>query len=1319
MKRARGEWLKSGRLQLEAPLGEGAFGEVWKAVEYIGFGQRGELVRLREAAVKCLPPLHDERDGPRVIQEAQGLAELQHESILRLYDAFADADGTYLVTELATEGHLWQHFDGSVPTESELRELLFAVGRGLNYLHEQGYVHGDLKPENILVSEGQDYQPRYLIADFGLRSLIGSRHFQGTAPYIAPEAYSANAGVFTERSDVYALGVLLYEVASGSRLADALSDSEFDALRQRKPNMDIFNAAMERIRGTVQKMQWRSLQLPSFLGTILQFCLDPNPDRRPSAWGLMELWAAFSRSQSGVLQIDQEGSVQKPATYKAPFARVVDIEEDLTNPYGTEACAARLAAEDGEFMTVSIDRGVNLPMFQAVEQLKNRVSERPALVSFYNLEPLDIDQMRFSATRSSYAVVEPLRLIDVTELSQSAFCHRSSLHRIAGTGVQLSEPLMRGQVAHALFADMLLNARVDFDEAWEARRPGWSLDFAYLFEDDAQLERFKKEARRHFDNIKKALHEEPAWYSPRRHVESMRWSAELGLLGRVDAFFLAEGGRAAVYELKAGRVDSGDVFQLQAYAAMLSEDMRAAGRRPGETASLRARLLSSADGRMRGASPAPRAKLAAARNQAAHLREQLMEPRRADDPLPPDYPFFGYHPAKCSHCSTHYRFLHQACERSTALFGERGDLDKPALTPLEQDYFWHGIRLALIEEEAVRRQYLQPLLSAMQAPGSLMEVEIPRGERRIEGARLANRQDSRLEFQFEPGMAEFKEGDEAIAHRGDLRRWHETMRGTVAEASGGTLVVETHEARAFQDAADLPKDGWVVERFPRFYRSDLLRRALYRFISSRNEAMKTLVLEGLMPKRQGLLFSAAKPDALRLSMKNRLNAQQSAALLSGLDENGFLSITGPPGTGKTMTIHAIIETHVRQNARVLAAAVTNNAIDNIVERWIESGHGAAGFEPFFRFGLHSSMTDQFKESLKRLNVDGRRMFAKEAGAAFDSLAELRAHLESTRLLLGTAHSLLESPWVAQENPDGSPPFDLVIVDEATQMPEPLAAALLTLGKKAILVGDEEQLGPVCLSSFDARHAEMPESLREIGISGLDKSLFERLNALLKERGGEEGLVFLSRQYRMHPAISEWASEQFYGGRLETADEAQARLPELERAAEQPGWELLARVLDPSSPFVFLDIPGGSGDIPNMNKKEAEIAALLTLAMSRLGMNDVGCITPYRNQQAELRRQLRRFNLSAECGTVDAFQGREKTVVILSTARRDRLTSFLGERRRLNVSVTRARRKCVILGSLAVLRDHPLLWRLAEREDCRRERAEPSDLRRELGLEPNA
>jgi DNA replication ATP-dependent helicase Dna2 len=1305
-----GDWLEDGRLRLDEILGEGAFGHVWRATEFIGFGPDGAPIELRQVAVKCLSSLDDSAAGDRIVDEARALAGLNHDAILKLHRAFTDDRGTYLVTEFATEGDLRGYFDYAIPTEPELRDIAFAVGSGLSYLHERGYLHGDLKPENVLATVAGD-RVRYMLADFGLRSATGHRHFQGTVPYIAPEAYSPHAASLTDRSDVFAYGLFLFEIASGHRLMAHLQDERFEALRTHSVDVDVLRDAHAIVDDVIQGTDWTALQLPSFLTTLIRFCLDPDPRKRPSAWTVMELWAAFERTQRGAILPYTSAGVGD-GRYQVPCSQLVTVGEDESDEDGV---VAHLTGEGGALIQVEVSRQVNRPMHDALTRLQRRLDDRPPVVSVYGIVPEDVAAMRFRADRRSFVVVEPHELLDVTDLSRSHHCVRAYLHRMVGADGGSSKALVKGNILHALFAEMLLDEDVDFDEAWTRQWQSRATDIAHVVQDADELAGLRRDIKAAYERVRNVLIREPAWLTPQRYVESSRWSFDLGLSGRIDAFFLSDGGRASAYELKTGRVRPDDLLQVQAYVAMLSDDLdrqAEADDRSRLRPTVRAQILTSSDGRLHPVGTvAPHAKLSAIRNQILGLRDQLTEGRSASDMLPTDYPFFGYQQAKCDRCASAYSYLSRACRQSTSLFRERVDIEGSPATPTELEYFWHGIRLIMREEGELRRQHVYPLMLAPWLDGQSGAPARRRSspDRRVEDASLVAHEGSRFRFEYPPSIAEFRVGDDVVIHRGDLRRWHEVLRATVRDMSETSVTVEARSDYTARGFASTP-DGWVVEYFPRFFGLDTLRRALHIFLTSPNQAMKSLVLEGRIPRRQGALFPS-EPE-LDLAPGRRLNSEQRGALLRALDETGFLSITGPPGTGKTMTIHAIVDTYARRSARVLVAALTNNAIDNVIERLL--GDTVPDGVEFVRLGAGSRMRDVFGTRLEEMGRDPRMYFARELGEACDDPAQVRARLEETPIVVGTAHSILREPWIAALAAD-EPPFDLVIVDEATQAPEPLAAALLTLGRKAILVGDERQLGPISVSSFDPDRQDIPESLRDIGVAGLDRSLFERLNALLRKRGDEQALVFLSRQYRMHPIIGRWASEQFYEGRLTTAAGSDALVPALAKSANQAGWDVLARILAPDTPLVFLDVPAAGGDVPNTCAEEARMAALIVQALRALGIEDVGCITPYRNQQALMRRELASAGTPVECGTVDAFQGREKDVMLLSTVRRDKLTDFLADPRRLNVSVTRARAKCIIMGARAVLHDSPAMASLVNHPDCLRERVAVADIAAELGV----
>ncbi|MBM3214041.1 hypothetical protein FJZ36_03895 [Candidatus Poribacteria bacterium] len=1300
-----GDLLDGGRLRLEAALGKGGFGTVWRATELFGLDR--EAVPLRTVAVKCLPPVRHEADRSRIVEEARALAGLVHEAVLRLYYAFADESGAYLVTELATEGDLRDFYDGSIPSEAELREIVFSLARGLDHLHRGGFVHGDLKPENVLVTEAEEDSVRYLLADFGLRTLIGERRFQGTVPYIPPEAYRASSQPLTDRADIYAFGVLLLETATGRSVRSLLTENVLESLSETQAPPKALERVHSAMDEWLERCDWRSLRLPPFLPALLRMCLSPEPSHRPTAQGIIDLWNAFERGRRGTLMPYRFAHAPGPeARYQMQYARLLEVAETWDAERRENVAVASFVGATESAFHVRVGEKTNRSMFSSLTSLRSL--DAVPMASIYGVLARDIGSQSFEADFRSYMVVRPFELVDVTHVSSSHHCSRAYLHRIVYSQGVLSLPMLRGTVLHQLFGEHLAHPETSFEELWERHWRESCLSFAFLLPTNAEYDGFRADVGKTFERIRRAVAREGMLSRPGRELESSRWSYELGLSGRVDALFTSESDRLAAYELKTGHVRPGDLLQLQAYAAILSEERRGAQGEVGAD-EIDAQLIVGATGRFQRPDPATGyAHLTSIRNELLRLKDALIAPRAPGEPLPEEYPYFGYQTAKCRQCRQAEPYLHGECRTTTARHGERRDLEGEPLSSLETQYYQHWTRMILREQRAMQQAYFAPLLeTALREEGADATAYGIRAEHRIENAELCSVDGDVLRFRFEASVAEFSAGSDVLIHHGDIRRVSEIVRGSVVEMNRDEIVVEGNVRSRGKHLVQQIGTVWHIDPLPSLRSTDALQRALNLFIRSKNGAMKGIVLGGSIPRRQGRLFAEPTGEPKPVAAGHRLNAQQTRALVAAFDDAGFLSITGPPGTGKTATIHAIVDAFVRQGCRVLVAGFTNNAIDNVVERLI--GEGSDTMIPFLRLGNPPGACERMFESIRRHGFDPRRCFAHTLGEAFTDIEALREHVESVPVFVGTAHSLLRSPWIAEETDE--PLFDVVLIDEATQLTEPFAAALLTLGRKGILVGDEKQLSPIAADAPDT-DAEIPEPLHALGVGGLGTSLFERLNRLLRERGDDDCLALLTQQYRMHPDIGAWASKQFYGNRLDASSTTYAGLPELGRAQDQPGWDQLRRILDPRYAFVFLDVESGGDSVPNASAAEARVAAVLARGLSQLGIESVGCITPYRNQLALLQRELADLP-TFECGTVDAFQGREKSVIILSTARRDRLTDFLTNPNRLNVSVTRAKAKCILLGSARLLRGDPLLWSLIDQESCLRVSTDAELLAQEL------
>ncbi len=423
-----------------------------------------------------------------------------------------------------------------------------------------------------------------------------------------------------------------------------------------------------------------------------------------------------------------------------------------------------------------------------------------------------------------------------------------------------------------------------------------------------------------------------------------------------------------------------------------------------------------------------------------------------------------------------------------------------------------------------------------------------------------------------------------------------------------------------------------------------------------------------------------------------LNEYQQDAVKRAMAADDVALVHGPPGTGKTTVLVEIIRQHVSRGERVLATAPSNIAVDNILEKLLETGlrvvrlgHPARTLESL-RHGNLAAQTeeeplyrqvkelDALRERLihrksrmgrAQLGYDERQAREREVGRLWREARDLEFEIQrrivaSANVVLGT-HAGISKRFVKGD-------FDLVVLDEASQAAEPLSWVPLIMAKKAVFAGDAHQLPPTIYS-------------KEAAEGGLAVTLFDRLKDLLPS----SVQTLLRVQYRMHEDIMRFPSESFYDGQL-IADESVAQ----HVADELPG---VASTPLTGKPVTYVDTAGAGFDEQwnellesRENRGEAELAVkiLRELLASGLKPKDVAVLTPY-VAQAKLLKSLAR-EAGLEIGSVDGFQGREKEAVILSLVRSNEAgqIGFLGDMRRLNVAVTRARRCLIVIGDSATI-----------------------------------
>jgi superfamily I DNA and/or RNA helicase len=453
---------------------------------------------------------------------------------------------------------------------------------------------------------------------------------------------------------------------------------------------------------------------------------------------------------------------------------------------------------------------------------------------------------------------------------------------------------------------------------------------------------------------------------------------------------------------------------------------------------------------------------------------------------------------------------------------------------------------------------------------------------------------------------------------------------------------------------------------------------------------------GRLGHMRSVLMNAKKPGfsekELDLEFRTRLNDSQQAAVRFALSAEDLAIIHGPPGTGKTTTVVELIIQAIERGDKVLACAPSNTAVDNLLERLIEArqrvvriGHPARVAERLRDHSLdglvesHDNMPvirDMLREAETIFRKSDKWTRAKRPRGERQEMRREAKRLQADAKMLErqAINSILDRANVicatTTYNPDmlGDRWFDLAIVDEACQSTEPGCWVPLLCSDKIVLAGDHQQLPPTVLSSEAARQ-------------GFSKSLMERQ----VEQYGETVSRMLDVQYRMHRDIMKFSSDQFYDGELVAHDSVvEHRLDDLEEVAGDPFTKKI---------ITFIDTAGAGWDeelepngLSKRNPKEAELVLKKVglLIESGLAPKDIAVIAPYAAQVRLLRDRFEGSGL--EIDTVDGFQGREKEAVIITLVRSnvENEIGFLSDRRRMNVALTRARRKLLVIGDSATL-----------------------------------
>ena len=625
------------------------------------------------------------------------------------------------------------------------------------------------------------------------------------------------------------------------------------------------------------------------------------------------------------------------------------------------------------------------------------------------------------------------------------------------------------------------------------------------------------------------------------------------------------------------------------------------------------------------------------------------------------------------------------------------------------DYFKKLSDLLKIEREADHAQYRklteQSSVSQRRANGlswypiAIRGQEMGRGDYLTVEVERTTHQDISHQLRFGSPAVLFSNHDPE----------HDRLEGTISHSFGNRLKItlKTDELPDWSRDGKLGvdvlfDDNSYEEMFSAIKQADAL--------SDKPEGNLVRVLTG----EKSPTFHSEKPTLYI----PKLNQFQLAAVANILSANELAIVHGPPGTGKTTTLVQAIKAMIeRDNQKVLVVAPSNTAVDLLSEKLHEAGlnvlrvgNPAKVTERLMALTLDSkmaehstmkeikrlkkqaqefkSMAHKYKRSFGKSERDQRKLLFDEAHKIMKEVANSEQYIIDdvaakaqviTATLVGSNHYTVRNLT-----------FDTLVIDEAGQALEPACWIPILKAKKIVLAGDHCQLSPTVKSSpltprggilFD------DENTPSGGWGALSTTLLEKNIAL-----HPEAVTLLEEQYRMHEAIMGYSSKVFYENKLKAHSSVAKH-----------------SLKNDDAPLLFIDTAGCGFEeklegTSSINPEEAALTLKhLTNFCNQISMDyspenfpTIAVISPYSKQVTVLQEQilqieeLKKYARSISVNTIDSFQGQERDVVYISMTRSndEGNIGFLSDIRRMNVAMTRARKKLVVVGDSVTLSQFP-------------------------------
>lgn len=892
---------------------------------------------------------------------------------------------------------------------------------------------------------------------------------------------------------------------------------------------------------------------------------------------------------------------------------------------------------------------------------------------------IDVEILNDGSYVPSAIVLIPDYLVDVTAIAN---CFKdygaNSMLRILSKFKQIenSIPLMVGNIANLFLDEIISDPDVKFQELIPKIFKLDPLGISNFC--DSEIIELINNAKNHYLNLKKAVATElPAQGIKRDKIflEPSFYSRDFGLQGRLDLFHvIKDSNQFDIVELKSGKPFRANVYGLTAshYSQTLLYDLMIRSTFGSQHKPNNYILYSKLKEKSLKYAPPVRSQ----QYEAMHIRNELIAielkmAKSAEDAgqlfkylSSTNYPKvkgFEFKDLEIfekfyTNLKDHERYYFDsfcsfiAREHRLAKTGEHGVNKSNGLAAL-----W----LENIEEKEDRFTVLKALtIKENRSKNEVPTILLSRNE---ETSELAN----------------FRNGDIAVLYPYDENPRtilkNQIFKCTILKINQDEIEVKLR-SKQYNDVLFKSIKYWNIEADSLDSGFNTLYRSLFEFCNSSTEK-KDLWL-GIRPPRY--------PGSVEHKDFKGLTSEQNVILDQMTNAKDYYLLWGPPGTGKTSVMLKSLTERLYESTdeNILLLAYTNRAVDEMCAAIESIGEGFSN--NYVRLGSKTSCGDQFKPRLIDNLISDKT-----------KRQEIIEVIHSKRIFISTVASIVSKADLFKLKK-----FDKVIVDEASQILEPMLLGLLSRIDTAILIGDHKQL-PAVVTQNEHDSKTNSVHLLDLGITDMRMSLFERLFHRCKNKNWTHALGLLSFQGRMQEDIMAFPNKNFYDNNLHV-------LPGLPRLTEKRTMSANSEEKRILAKHRFIYIPTQADLAFNWKTNQFEAASVLNLTrwIERLYAensiditeNTIGIITPYRAQIATIRKsfeeKIPHLLEKITIDTVERFQGGARDIIILSlcTNKLSQLKSLVslskeGIDRKLNVAMTRAREQLIVLGNKEILKSN--------------------------------